>query len=316
MKSQLLTIAFIATTVVAFAQKNVVLRIHHRLAGQPFAFNQTLSNNLGNDFNLSRLEYYVSSIKVKHDGGLTMDATDVYALVKANASATDIDLSSLSLDAIDGITFSIGVNAPQNNQDPTQWAAGHPLAPKSPSMHWGWTAGYRFVAMEGKTGANLNTVFEIHSLGNINYFEQTINTTATQENGKWIINVYADYSQSLRGINVSQGVISHGETGEAATLLTNFKTNVFTASAVTGLFEQSKISTLSIFPNPSDGKFSIDLTLLPHVNKMVITNLLGQTILEQNSQLSNQFNLTNKGIYIVSLFDNNTLVGTQKLVVE
>ncbi|MCG9880276.1 MAG: hypothetical protein MH472_06730, partial [Bacteroidia bacterium] len=175
MKSLILTMVFAATSVVAFAQKNVVLRVHHRLAGQPFAFNQASSNNLGNGFNLSRLEYYVSSIKVKHDGGMTMNATDVYALVKANATSTDIDLSSLSVNAIEGITFSIGVNAPQNNQDPTQWAAGHPLAPKSPSMHWGWTAGYRFVAMEGKTGSNLNTVFEIHALGNVNYFEQTIN---------------------------------------------------------------------------------------------------------------------------------------------
>ncbi len=316
MKSLILTMVFAATSVVAFAQKNVVLRVHHRLAGQPFAFNQASSNNLGNGFNLSRLEYYISSIKVKHDGGMTMNATDVYALVKAGSTSTDIDLSSLSVNTIEGITFSIGVNAPQNNQDPAQWAAGHPLAPKSPSMHWGWTAGYRFVAMEGKTGTNLNTVFEIHALGNVNYFEQTINTTATQENGKWIVNVYADYAQSLRGISISQGVISHGETGEAATLLTNFKTNVFTASAVTGLFEQNKLTSFAVYPNPSTGKFSIDLSQLPQVNKMVVTNLLGQIVLEQNSKLSNEFNITAKGIYIVSLFENNNLVGARKLVVE
>lgn len=316
MKSLILTMVFAATSVVAFAQKNVVLRVHHRLAGQPFAFNQASSNNLGNGFNLSRLEYYISSIKVKHDGGMTMNATDVYALVKAGSTSTDIDLSSLSVNTIEGITFSIGVNAPQNNQDPAQWAAGHPLAPKSPSMHWGWTAGYRFVAMEGKTGTNLNTVFEIHALGNVNYFEQTINTTATQENGKWIINVYADYAQSLRGISISQGVISHGETGEAATLLTNFKINVFTASAVTGLFEQNELTSFAVYPNPSTGKFSIDLSQLPQVNKMVVTNLLGQIVLEQNSKLSNEFNITAKGIYIVSLFENNNLVGARKLVVE
>ncbi|MES2379537.1 MAG: MbnP family protein [Bacteroidota bacterium] len=316
MKSQILTIVFIATTIVAFAQKNVVLRVHHLLAGQPFAFNQASSNNLGNGFNLSRLEYYVSSIKVKHDGGMTMNATDVYALVKANSTSTDIDLSSLSVNTIEGIAFSIGVNAPQNNQDPTQWASGHPLAPKSPSMHWGWTAGYRFVAMEGKTGTNLNTVFEIHALGNVNYFEQTINTTATQENGKWIINVYADYAQSLRGIAISQGVISHGETGEAATLLTNFKTNVFKASSVTGMFEQNLNTPFVVYPNPSTGKFSIDLSQLPQVNKIVVNNILGQNVLEQKSQSSSEINLTAKGIYIVSLFDNNNLVGTRKLVVE
>lgn len=316
MKSLILTIVLFSTAVITFAQKNVVLRLHHRLAGQPFAFNQTSSNNLGNSFNVSRLEYYVSSIKVKHDGGLTANATDVYALVKANATSTDIDLSSLSVNDIEGITFSIGVNTPQNNQDPTQWAAGHPLAPKTPSMHWGWTAGYRFVAMEGKTGNNLNTVFEIHALGNVNYFEQTINTTATQENGKWIINVYADYAQSLRGISISQGVISHGETGEAATLLTNFKNHVFTSSAVTGIFEQIDITSFAVYPNPSKGKFSIDLSQLPQVNKMVVSNLLGQNVFEQECQLSAEFNITSKGIYIVSLFDNNNLVGTRKLVVD
>jgi hypothetical protein len=128
--------------------------------------------------------------------------------------------------------------------------------------------------------------------------------------------VYADYAQSLRGIAISQGVISHGETGEAATLLTNFKNNVFTASAVTGIFEQNELTSFAIYPNPSMGKFSIDLSQLPQVNKIVVTNFLGQNVLEQKSRLSSEFNLTAKGIYIVSLFDNNNLVGTRKLIVE
>ena len=103
-----------------------------------------------------------------HDTGKISQATGVYIL--ANASQVlEVDLGSFDVTNVEAIKFSVGVNEPENHEDPTKWDSNHPLYPKSPSMHWGWASGYRFVALEGKTGDQLNKTFEIHALGDDNY---------------------------------------------------------------------------------------------------------------------------------------------------
>ena len=42
------------------AQTNINLKINHLLKDKSFAFNQTAQNDLNNNFNVKRLEYYIS----------------------------------------------------------------------------------------------------------------------------------------------------------------------------------------------------------------------------------------------------------------
>lgn len=298
-----------------FAQKNVVLKINHKLANGSFNFNQKASNNLNKDFNITRLEYYMSSIKIKHDGGQITNATDVFALVKGGNQATEIDLGSFNIISIEAITFSIGVNAPINNQDPTLWPANHPLSPKSPSMHWGWTAGYRFVALEGKAGSNLTTTYEIHALGNVNYFENTITLKAVEENNKLVMNIYADYTKAINNIDVSQGVISHGEIGESITLLNNFKNNVFSSSSSTGIFNQTELIPVKVWPNPSLGKVNIEFPQSAKISKVEVRDILGQLKYSSSSDL-NSIEISDKGVYFISIYDAENLKAVEKVIVQ
>src|SRR5690606_23624170 len=149
----------------AFAQTPVELHISHMLGANGLAFGSTAHNDLGNDFNVSRLEYYISKIQIHHDGGMTTDVYDHYILADGGQDVTD-DLGSFNITTVESISFHIGVDAPINNADPALQPPGHPLALKTPSMHWGWASGYRFVAMEGKSGSGLSQSYEIHALGN------------------------------------------------------------------------------------------------------------------------------------------------------
>src|SRR5690606_7713783 len=150
MKSIVVLLVFLSTGFVSRAQNDVELKIFHRLGAQDFQLNSTAENNLNNEFQVTRLEYYITRISVIHDGNQsTSIGDDTLALVDAaDAISTTIPLGNLTITSVEEIRFHIGVYAPTNNADPSLQPMGHPLAPQSPSMHWGWAAGYRFVAME------------------------------------------------------------------------------------------------------------------------------------------------------------------------
>jgi hypothetical protein len=318
MKKLLLIAGILATFSQAIAQKNIVLRINHFLDTIPFAFNQKSINNLGNEFNVTRMEYYLSKIIIKHDGGLTTNVNNMYALVNAGAN-TDIELGAFNVNNIEGIQFSIGVDTPNNNADPSLWPASHPLAPKSPSMHWGWESGYRFAAIEGVAGIGMISKYEIHSLGNINYFSTSINKTATERNGKWIIAIDADYTKAIKDINVTQNLVSHGETNEAKKLLINFRDMVFKPGTIlSGIKENKSRLELGFSPNPSNGAFFLTVSNQASYNKIVITDITGKVCFEEqfNATSTHNFNIKNKGIYFVQVYQNNTFIGAQKLVVQ
>ncbi len=104
------------------------------------------------------------------------------------------------------LTFSVGVDPGVNNGDPAAWASFHPLAPKSPSMHWGWASGYRFVALKGSQDRNFAQDFQIHALGNKNYFKQSIPTSATDVNGALVVSINADYTKAVSQIGMANGL--------------------------------------------------------------------------------------------------------------
>ena len=141
----LLTTFLMLAFTCSYGQKEVHLQINQYIGNDPFAIGDEGTNDLGTKFSISRLDYYISSIKLHHDGGTTTNVGDKYILV-SNGNTVDELLGEFNIGVLDSITFSVGVDPLYNHGDPTLWPANHPLAPKSPEMQWGWAAGYRFVA--------------------------------------------------------------------------------------------------------------------------------------------------------------------------
>lgn len=311
----------VLTSFSAYAQTTVKFQIDHKLKDQAFAFNQKATNNLDNEFNVKRLEYYLSAFTLTHDGGQITKASDVYILVDGG-STVDVELGSFNITTLESINFSVGVDPGVNNQDPTQWPSNHALAPKSPSMHWGWAAGYRFVALEGKTGSSMNTIFEIHALGNDNFFKISIPTKGSMDNGNLVIKLDADYTEALSNIDVSGGLVIHGETDQATRLLRNFTNTVFTS-------EEGNKNTLGItntiptiqsvlYPNPSNGRFFIELPEDISGNlELSVMNTTGETVLSQSldNHSVNAFAIETRGVYVVTIKLNGMIVETKRLVV-
>lgn len=298
------------------AQTNVYLKIDHFLNGQPFAFNSTGTNNLGNDFQVKRLEYYISQVNIIHDGGQVTPATSKYFLVDGVAGLNDL-LGNFNITTIEGIQLGIGVEAPANNSDPASYPAGHPLYPRIPSMHWGWAAGYRFVAMEGMGGNGFSQIFEFHALGNVNYHTFTVNTAGKTMGNDLVIELEANMEMALKNIDVSSGNVVHGETGDAANLLVNFNRDVFKSTDGNnsiGIDEITSMDDLVFYPNPSKGRVQLKANVsFENQLSFDVKDITGKTI---DSEISEGvFEFDKSGIYFISIYSESTYVGTKKVVI-
>ncbi len=314
----LVSIAFIATS---FAQTDVILNINHKLGASDFAMNLESENNMNHKFNVQRLQYYISEIIIVHDGGTETPMTDVYILADAGIALSE-NIGNYNITNVEGIKFSVGVDEANNHLDPARFRTTEPLGPKSPSMHWGWAAGYRFLAIEGKAGTGLNRLYEIHALGDSNYHQTSIDLSTTSANNAITIELDADYTRLLEDISINSGVIDHSETGDVAKKsLLNFRDFVFTPASVSSAKDLAQITAFEVYPNPTTtGQVTVDFSSLENADYQVqVTNILGQTLQTANianGQSTVQLNTTNKGVYLIALMKEGEMLTTKKLVIE
>ena len=304
----------------AFAQTDVTFNIFHKLGDQDFAFNQSVENDMEHSFQIDRLEYYLSQLSIVHDGGMETSIADLYVLVNAS-EATSISLGNYNINEVEAMRFYVGVNEQANHNDPASYANDHPLAPKFPSMHWGWVSGYRFVALEGMSGAQIDQNMEIHALGDQNYFQTDIPVTAIADDGILSIDLNADYIKALKSIELNSGVLNHGFDEEALTLLLNFRSNVFIdANTITSNFDLTNIDQFQVYPNPSDGNATLNLSLKEIDNYQIsIQTILGTEVNffeVQNLESTIALDLKHQGMYFISLIKDGKTILTEKLIVD
>ena len=118
------------------------------------------------------------------------------------------------------------------------------------------------------------------------------------------ITLNADYTQSIKGIDVSSGLITHGEDDEAAYSLRNFQMNVFTSLDGKGntlsVDNFKKPLQLNVYPNPNSGYFNIDLGHISINNASYeILDITGKLI--QSGNASEQITVNEKGIYFLTV---------------
>lgn len=318
MKKLYFLITLLITAFALKAQNDIYLKINHFLGTSPFEFNKTVTNNLNDDFQVQRFEYYISSIVITHDSGQTTAVPSKWILVDADETTNEL-LGNFPITRVESIQFGIGVESAVNHDDPANFPTTHPLGPKSPSMHWGWTAGYRFVALEGKTGTNMNEIFQIHALGDVNYFTQTATVAAVATNGTATINLNADYLEAVKDIKINGNLLYHGEKNESATLLFNFSKNGIYSQSTVGLNERNKnVVSFVVSPNPSNR--AIEVTISAEYDRLSyrVFDLTGRQLALGRFEAANKNRLflEQKGIYILNLYQDGEFIGSEKVIIQ
>ncbi len=327
MKHLILSItALLLLTISSFGQNNVVLNIHHLLGEEAIGTEVEAKNNIDHDFKVERLQYYISEISIIHDGGSETLIEELWVLVDALARSENdvnlvkVDLGTHNISQVEKIKFHIGVDSVHNHLDPASYDSWHPLAPQFPSMHWGWAAGYRFVAFEGKGSRLFNQVFELHGLDDSNYYTTEVEISTSANDGQIVINLDADYERAMEDINVNAGPIVHGTAFEARECLENFRDHVFTPSEITSsTIDQNLIKDLRIFPNPvSDGSIQIKFDHEDNF-QMSIKTIDGKELQFWNNVSDGQIldlSKISSGTYLVYLMKEGSFVAVEKLMIK
>ena len=309
------------------AQKNVTLNITHEWNGTPFIYGQKYYDHDGNAVEITRVQYYLSGIKLTHDAGSTTTLTGTYVLASGNISSYPLDTASLT--SLEGVSFDVGVDAATNHLDPTLYAPGHPLGLQSPSMHWGWSAGYRFLVIEGKVDSNGDDVpdasFEFHVTADDSYLTPVtaINTSGSLSGSDLTVEIYANIADWLKDITLKTAGSNHGAYPINGTVMTNTNTyTVFDAAMTTSSqesviipdhsvhFNYSKPYAPTIFYKFSDLK-SVDLSITDATGNVV----LNAPRLDHEGNFFIEKELAS-GIYIATFSNEGEMYVSKKFVVQ
>jgi hypothetical protein len=221
-----------------------------------------------------------------------------------NPSQNDYNIGAYEISDVSTLLLNIGVAPEINHDDPSLWDASHPLAPQIPSMHWGWAAGYIFVAIEGMIDKNQDGIFETviqyHPVDD-SYYSEIIITDAVIETDTSIeIYLNVNYNKLLENIGTHEGGVYHGLHDENQLLINNFIYNdVFTVTENLNLNE-TYISN-AVFPNPFSKTIQFNLnenSIIKVYNSLGI--LVDEYKLDKGHQQFNTETLPN-GIYILSI---------------
>ncbi len=315
MKNILIAATFIAIAFIAPAQKWVSLKIDHMIEGSTFEMNTTFQSSSGYDYNVTFLKYYLSGFELIHDGGQVTVLPDTWLLVDASREA-EYMLGQFNVTEIEKIRFAVGVDSAHNHLDPATWPSGHPLAHQTPTMHWGWTPGYRFLVVEGRSGNNLAQIYQIHALGDRNYEKFDVPGTASVDGDTLIVDLNAHYNGLFSEMDISAGVISHSELGESQQALTNMRSEVFESENPPVSVGEIPNLHLLQFQNPAlPGNIDV-ISTHPEPLELRILNSTGQLVHSTKVKGSFRVNLDAAGVYFLELSSNGKPVSNEKLMVR
>jgi hypothetical protein len=159
MKNNILKIAAIAVLAIAFnscrkdetttptpKSGSVLLEFSNKVGTDNLKMDgSTYKNQNGDDFTVSKFNYYISNIKLNNKDGSAYAETESYHLLEqSNPSSLNFSVAAVPAGTYKSITFTIGVDSLRN----VSGAQSGALDPAN-GMFWSWASGYIMVKMEG-----------------------------------------------------------------------------------------------------------------------------------------------------------------------
>ncbi|RYG42260.1 MAG: hypothetical protein EOO01_23430 [Chitinophagaceae bacterium] len=110
------------------------------------------TNNAGEQFNISLLQYFISNIQLRKTDGTTytVNPDSSYFLIKENDPTTRFARFKAPAGDYNQLSFVVGVDSLRSTMDVSKRTGVlDPSGGHDDGMYWGWNSGYIFFKMEG-----------------------------------------------------------------------------------------------------------------------------------------------------------------------
>lgn len=180
------------------------LHVHHKAGAANFALGTVYTDDFGNPYRFTRVQYYLSGFKGEGHSGAPVPI-NTYLLI--SPATNDYSLASVDMNHIHDFFFTVGIDSATNHADPALYASGNPLGFQSPSTHWSWASGYIFVMLEGEVDSDADGNFDsnfVYHIGTDN-FKVNVELQLHKDLVKGQMNelsIDADYKKFLTNVNV------------------------------------------------------------------------------------------------------------------
>ena len=149
--------------------------------------NTTYTNGSGEPFVVTKLDYFISNIKLKKADGseyVVPQDSSYFLVSERNAASQTVSLRNIPADNYTGIDFVLGVDSLRNTMGIEKRSGALDPAGTAAGMYWDWNSGYIFLKLEGTSTAakadataKQNFMYHIGLFGG--YKTKTINNLKT-----------------------------------------------------------------------------------------------------------------------------------------
>jgi hypothetical protein len=250
---RLLIISALLFSTIGFSQPEVYIHFNPTVEGNEFSsldLGSTVFHDLsGTAFQVEAFNYYISKLKLTHDGGQIIDfpTADDVKLVKVQSHVFNLGFHNIT--TLEQVDFGVGVHVDFNHLDPNLYPTGHPLGnQQNPVMQWGWTGGYFIMALDAMGDNNADDIcdqlFQPHCLGDASYKNVSLTMTGVLDvpTNIYHINVTCNLDEWI--YNTDPGVfgVQHTDQAPIPAVMNNVDNRpVFTATSTLGLNEVQEV---------------------------------------------------------------------------
>jgi len=211
-------------------------KITNKFNGKNLVLNQKYITAQGDSFYIINFKYYISNIEFMNlDNGAFYAAPNSYYLVDAsNPASATLEVTNIPPGDYNQFAFSIGVDDVRNH---TGAQTGALDATVNADMFWSWSAGYKFLVLEGyflsAPGSYSPFLFHIGSDDNYknlnfsSYSSKGWNTDINIQAGKTSeVDANFNIDSIFVGINLDSAYNDNIQGGGGATIIANNYTNM------------------------------------------------------------------------------------------
>ena len=126
------------------------IAINHTIHGNPLLLDSLRYElSTGERYSLTRLSYLISGLSFETETGDWIEAEGGIGYIDLKKRLLNFECE-LPKNSYRAVRFDVGLDATTNHCNPATYPPKHPLNPDFNQLHWTWSDGYIFMALEGR----------------------------------------------------------------------------------------------------------------------------------------------------------------------